>query len=453
MKCGSCDKNVMLKEARNNHFFIHLPIAIQIKSYLEHSNLSEDLIKEKESPDKISDINSGALYEGIYKKFLGKRFLSLLFNTDGVSLYKSSSVSFWPLQCAINEVVPEKRQKYMLLAGLWCCPSKPNMSLNFLKPIVEEFKIIERDGVKWFDKSQGNEAVVYVISLACACDSPARALMQNFKQFNGKYGCSFCLSSGTMLEGTVTRVYPFTREVETRNHPNTVEQAKIALHARENAPRSHDKSEFGVKGLTELSLLQNFDIISGFSCDYMHSVLLGVTRQFVFYWCEEVGKPFYIGRKLNLVDESIANLKIPSEIGRQLTPLSTKRKMYKANQWRTLLLASPVIFKGILPEPYFKHWMLLCHSIYILSKKVIEKGSLNLVHDMLCKFVCKVIDVYDLSACTFNVHLLTHLVSSVENLGPLWASSTFIFESMNGVIKSSSMVLKEFPCNLLGTSY
>ena len=35
--------------------------------------------------------------------------ITLLFNTDGIPLYKSSKVNIWPVFLAINELPPEER--------------------------------------------------------------------------------------------------------------------------------------------------------------------------------------------------------------------------------------------------------------------------------------------------------------------------------------------------------
>ena len=50
---------------------------------------------------------------------------------------------------------------------------------------------------------------MYVAALACACDAPARAMVLNFKQLNGKYGCSYCLHPGVTIDDSNTRAYPF----------------------------------------------------------------------------------------------------------------------------------------------------------------------------------------------------------------------------------------------------
>jgi len=56
-----------------------------------------------------------------------------------------------------------------------------------------------------------------------------------------------------------------------------------------------------------MSLVPNFDVARGFVPDYMHSVLLGVVRQFVFLWCDSTDsdKPFYLGRSLSKVDDAL----------------------------------------------------------------------------------------------------------------------------------------------------
>lgn len=56
-------------------------------------------------------------------------------------------------------------------------------------------------------------------------------MMQNFKQFNGEFGCSYCLQKGTVVEkgqGHV-RVYPFKSDTESRSHGSSLEFAREAI--------------------------------------------------------------------------------------------------------------------------------------------------------------------------------------------------------------------------------
>lgn len=65
----------------------------------------------------------------------------------------------------------------------------------------------------------------------------------------------------------------------------------------------------------------------------------------------------------------------------------------------------------------------------------------------LFKFVSDFEKLYGCENITFNVHLLTHMVESVRQLGPLWSQSTFSFEGNNGTlvryVKGTSSVLKQ----------
>ena len=72
-------------------------------------------------------------------KFLSrKENISFTWNTDGISVFKSSNYSIWPIYLAINELPLDKRwnSNNTILAGLWLGHQKPDMLL-FLKPFTE----------------------------------------------------------------------------------------------------------------------------------------------------------------------------------------------------------------------------------------------------------------------------------------------------------------------------
>lgn len=52
----------------------------------------------------------------------------------------------------------------------------------------------------------------------------------------------------------------------------------------------------------------------------------------------------------------------------------------------------------------------------------------------LGKFVLNFEKLYGATNASFNAHLLIHVAASVRNWGPLWATSTFPFESFNGTL-------------------
>ena len=88
------------------------------------------------SSSNIRDIIDGTEYKKLKENggFLTKNDnLTLLFNTDGIPLCKSSKVNIWPVFLAVNELPPEERfaKKNMIMWGLWQGKGKPRFSTFF----------------------------------------------------------------------------------------------------------------------------------------------------------------------------------------------------------------------------------------------------------------------------------------------------------------------------------
>lgn len=68
----------------------------------------------------------------------------------------------------------------------------------------------------------------------------------------------------------------------------------------------------GIKGRSILSSVSGFDCIWGYSYDYMHGVLLGVTRQLWIIWSED----FLKSADIKLKNSHLLKIEPPSEIHR-----------------------------------------------------------------------------------------------------------------------------------------
>ena len=68
----------------------------------------EKIISKRQSPlCSLSDISDGEMYRKLCEPgqvLYGNNNLTLIFNTDGVALYKSSKTEIWPIYLAINEI-------------------------------------------------------------------------------------------------------------------------------------------------------------------------------------------------------------------------------------------------------------------------------------------------------------------------------------------------------------
>lgn len=181
----------------------------------------------------------------------------------------------------------------------------------------------------------------------------------------------------------------------------------------------------GVKGPCVLEKLPGFDCIWGFPYDYMHGVLLGVTRQIWNVW----SKNFLSPNQHKLINKRLLEIKPPLEIHRTPRLLKEKSK-WKASEWRSwLLFYSIPCLSGILDDELLNSFKLLVKSIYrLLTAKITEAELFQCEYDLLL-FVNDSQRLYGPQFMTFNVHILLHAVDSVRNNGPLWATSTFGFES------------------------
>ena len=144
----------------------------------------------------------------------------------------------------------------------------------FLLPFVEECSRLKTDGFLF-----GNEILPRkVFALLLSADSPARAIVRNVKQFNGRFGCDWCEFEEVTVataHGPPVRYYPHRSTVEMRS---SKKQAVYALQGTTDNPVKR------VKGMTVVGLIPFFDTVRGTIADYMHSVCQGVMRRMAYMW-------------------------------------------------------------------------------------------------------------------------------------------------------------------------
>ncbi|XP_022109468.1 uncharacterized protein LOC110989402 isoform X2 [Acanthaster planci] len=314
--CSNCNaQHSRCDLVKEGTFFLVSSLKSQLTEIFDDSVISQHLsykqTRQKLSPNNIEDIFDGRVYKSV-PKLRSVNNISMMWNTNGVPVFKSSKVSMWPIQCIINELPPTLRKENLLLCGLWFGEGKPDPTA-FLKPFTDECNDLAENGFSWKDQESGAQKTSKVFTLICTCDSVARCALQNLKQFNGKFGCSWCLQEGQRVEkgrGFV-QVYPYLRDpAQERNVVNTVQSAEDAVRVKEPVN--------GVKGPSILMLLTAFDIINGFPVDYLHNSLLGVTRYFGSLWLDSKNHDaeYYVGNETSKIDEKLTSIKPPNNLSR-----------------------------------------------------------------------------------------------------------------------------------------
>ncbi|KAL1483029.1 hypothetical protein MTO96_033405 [Rhipicephalus appendiculatus] len=144
-----------------------------------------------------SDISDGLLYHNVMKQLkMTSSDITLSFNTYGAPVFDSSKSSIWPEQVMINELPALTRWQNVMISGVWFSSAHPPMHLS-MKRFVEEINEIGK--LVWTNSGNVIQSAVHAL-VGCE-DSPARTQVLNSKQFNGYYGCSWCLEQGATIDG------------------------------------------------------------------------------------------------------------------------------------------------------------------------------------------------------------------------------------------------------------
>jgi Transposase family tnp2 len=403
-------------------FFLHMPLRPQLVALLNDNSVYTKLRKDRYN----SDVPSGKIYRDYeHQQKIMRNDITLQWNTDGASATKSTKCSIWPIQVAVNEIPYKERKQHLMLTSLWQ-GDKPCMD-TFLRPFVDELIDLHVNGIQL-----ANGTSVKVHCLVASVDSVARPLLQNIKQFNGDYGCSFCLKKGERVTRGAGTSHVYCGEVEEfRNADQHLHDATEAIETKTCVN--------GVKGPSTLMLIPLFNIITSFTPDYLHNILLGVVKWFLCEWFDSKNsnEEWYLGsrHKSEIFEARLLSIRPPSEITRVPRSFVLDKKLWKASEFRSFLLyySLPCLY-GLLPGRFFKHWMLLVLAISIFLKEKIDACDLQLATRALKTFVLQTEELYDKEWMTFNLHMLLHVPNSVENWGALWGSSTFIYEHFNGVL-------------------
>lgn len=418
--CDVCKSDL----SQSKETFTNLSVAIQLKKII--SNHFDEIIEYKETicnktDDLISDIWDGFYIKNILQK---GHFYSMTFNTDGVVIHSSSKQTFWPLLLICNFLPPALRfkEKNIIVGGIYYGIEKPNFN-SFILPLVEEFQQLSSEGIV-----MNSELFKFHVTHA-SLDLPAKAVVQNITQYNGYNACSYCKHPGEKTSKGVR--YTLNSNCPTRDHTDMIATIQRVL--------TSNKVVLGIKGLSPLIGFQNFDLVKSFTIDYMHGLLLGVTKNMLSFWwdSENHNSLFYITQtEKRYINQRIKSIKPCRFINRKINSLDDY-KQFKASQFRHFLLYFHPVLNGFLKKKYYEHFRLLSSATYILLKSTITQQELINAEENIQKFVENYQVIYGKTQMTMNVHNLLHLIDCVKHMGPLWSYSMFSFESFNFKLKRS----------------
>lgn len=418
--CNICEEIVDLTSPSSSNIFILINPSSKIKRLLEdNETYYEYVMKHRKYDGTIRDIFDGKCYRSFVKNLPEQErysYVTTIFNTDGAPRFESSQFSVWPMYLQINEIPIDVRFKNIIPCGIWFGRNKPEMS-TFLHPFTEMMNKVSTDGISCSIKD--NQINVKVYCLTCSVDSVARAPIQGVKQFNGTYGCNWCLHTGKYLERSMR--YPIVNPI-----PHLRTKSNMLKHLQLLTSNGKEDSVYGVTRVSPFINLEYFDIVDGFIPDFMHCCLAGVSKHVLKLILSKFPEVQL------LLNEMLLRIKVPHQLER-LTRSLDDMADWKAKEWLnfTLYYSLPLFHSVNLPKKIVNYWKLYVDSLFTLLQEKIPSQELDEADEKLYKFVFLTQQIFSESAMNYNIHLLLHLGRCVLNWGPLWCHSTFPFETAN----------------------
>lgn len=113
---------------------------------------------------------------------------NLQFNIDGLPLYKSSNLQFWPILCNVKNI-----NNTVFPVAIYSGIAKPPLQ-EFFSKLVTELSQLAQEGLLINNKQ-------YAVNIhSFCCDTPARNFIKNIKGHNSFYGCDKCCVRGEHIK-------------------------------------------------------------------------------------------------------------------------------------------------------------------------------------------------------------------------------------------------------------
>ncbi|CAG5078015.1 Protein of unknown function, partial [Cotesia congregata] len=258
------------------------------------------------------------------------------------------------------------------------------------------------------------------------CDLPAKAGFLNMKGHRGIYGCCKCKIKSEKLGNF--RIFPYSNALPLRSSAITTQEGQRAFLS--------GKPIDGVKGPTTLSKIA-YNFVENTVVDSMHCIYLGITKKLMSLWFDSKyhSENFSMRDHIAAIDKKIKSIK-PPNFSVRLPRSVSDFKYWKASELQCwLLYYSVAVLDSIMSKAHYDHHMLLVLGVSLLNQSSVSQGMIQLASKVLNEYVSKFENLYDRKYLTCNLHQLLHLPDDVMNFGPLFITSCFPFENLNGILK------------------
>lgn len=328
-------------------------------------------------------------------------------NIDGLPLFKSSSIRFWPI---LGKLVKSKNEPFII--AIFKGNQDPDMN-DLLNDFVKEMIDLRRNGYVRNGTNYRLSIRHYIL------DAPARSKVKCCIEHGGYCACEKCEVVGDYIDNRMT--YMELNEI-LRTDQSFLNQEQPYHH-------------------TGRSLLEVIEtgLVSQFRLDSLHLVHLGVFKRLILAWKKWNGPWKLHYNTIEDISQKLLRLKssCPQNFNRSPRML-TDLPFFKATEFRRMLLYDGIlVFRDSVADAVYKHFLLLHCAIYILSSPSLVQTYCNYANILLRTFISHSAAIYGQKFIVYNVHSLSHLANECEAHGKLDDFSAFQFENKLQSIKAS----------------
>ena len=191
MKCTYDKCNQKQLVALRSDIFSFVDFSAQLRSLIRNNfSAINDFLCNTHDIDFI-DIIDGHHYRQIQQQ----NRLNLLVYTDGVQVAESSLLNCWPVVLSLVELPCRFRNSIQnkIVCGIWFGKKKPTSDVLF-ESTTSLIDTINETGIEVLYRSIRFKLTIGLYGLVV--DTPARSLCMMVMNFNGEYGCPYCLNAG-----------------------------------------------------------------------------------------------------------------------------------------------------------------------------------------------------------------------------------------------------------------
>lgn len=282
----------------------------------------------------------------------------LTMNVDWFQPFERSVYSVGAIYLTVQNLPRDKRYKpdNIIVVGIIPGPKEPSLTMNsYLTPLVLELQEAWSEG--FVVTTPHNIPITVKLALTCvSCDIPASRKVSGFLGHNAALGCIKCLKKFTVEFGKRTDYSGCDRENwPIRSKDQHRQDVSKVLSEVTKTGKAAAESRYGVR-YSVLLALPYFDPVHFTVIDVMHNIYLGTGKHMLELWIE---KELLTKEKLIQIDSRINKFRVPADVGRVPSSISSSFGAFTANQWRNwITIYSAVVLKDLLPRDHMQCWLL-----------------------------------------------------------------------------------------------